>query len=276
MPNPHSNSETNFHAADAPQRHKLARQRQIITLVFAIVLIWVSSVVSAQPPVTIQADCIYFSDASATEADLVRAASMSAQVMQFDGESDASAAIPSIRLSTEARPKYVQLAAGLSNFDSDADPDGWRADLVLRDQQDRPVVVRANASFELMPRVARVSSHRYENVSLSPPVRWTERLEFGPDGVARVKLPLRKSLYPSLGWSPSFPSRSNRGPYSKIYTPRDRNRRLPQSDLRDLVATPEYGQLRVRVSVPGEGTFESKVPVRLRPSGLVDTEWPYR
>jgi hypothetical protein len=34
--------------------------------------------------------------------------------------------------------------------------------------------------------------------------------------------------------------------------------------------------LRVRISVPTEGVFEAATGVFIRPSVLVDTQWPYR
>jgi hypothetical protein len=252
-----------------------AFRRQVLTLVFAIVLIWISSVVSAQSPQPI--DCLYYSSDHPPAAEVVEQALATLRTIQFDGETLSSAELPA-RLTAAARPKYVQMVAGLANFDADADPDGWRVDLVLRDQQDRPVVARASARFELRPRASIIGTDRFITHDVST-IRWSTNLDFDEQGVASVKLPLRRSLEPALGWSPSFPAVNPAN--SRRSSSRDRGvtgifDQPAFTDLRDLAATPAVGELRVRVSVASEGIFEAAVPVRVRPPGLVDTRWPYR
>lgn len=188
--------------------------------------------------------------------------------------------IPTVRHRGHARPRYVELVASLSNFDPDADPDGWRAEIVLRDRNDHPVVMRANATFELTPRVATADHRRFVNAT-GKPIRWSMPLEFDGDGVARVKLPLRDSLKPMLGWNSAIypPSGSRLGasrPNVRYSHSRHARRSFVTSDLRNLIGTPSTGEMRVRVSVPTEGVFEAAAPVFIRPSVLVDTQWPYR
>lgn len=242
-----------------------------MTLIFAIVVIWVSSHASAQTP-----GVIYYGEAGTESANLAYQQVLETRSLQFDGISQSLPSPPTHGVVRQLRPRYLEMSVGLSNFDTDADPDGWRANLILRDHEDRPVVMRANASFELVPRISRIDAKRAVPTSVHP-VRWSMPLEFGSDGVARVKLPLRQALKPMLGWSPSFPEKSNR---SFVSRSRSRNQSpfvtATPSDLRDLVAKPEFGELRVRVSVPTQGVFHAKSLVRLRPSGLVDTKWPYR
>ncbi len=112
----------------------------------------------------------------------------------------AGGAIQLNRLTGDARPKYVDINAALANLDSDADPDGWRADVVLFDHKDRPVALRAQAKFELVIRVSTAEHIRFVNADI-PPLRWSMPLEFDEDAVARVKLPLRETLRPVFGWS---------------------------------------------------------------------------
>ncbi len=177
------------------------------------------------------------------------------------------------------RPVYVELSAFLANFDADADPDGWRARIVLRDRNDQPTVMRSQATFRLMPRVSTIAADRYLD-ALQRPIRWSMPLHFDQDGVAQVKLPLRQSLRPMLGWPdavyPQSGLRSHNAGLdrSQLYRNR-RTRSFVTTDLR-TVGTPSVGQLSVRVSVPTQGVFDSVVPVQIRPSVLVDTQWPYR
>ena len=118
----------------------------------------------------------------------------------------------------------------MSNFDADAEPDGWRADIILRDRKDRPVVVRANATFELMPRVVMPQSLGFVDADMTP-VRWSMPLEFDEDSVARIKLPLRKSLRPVFGWqSAIYPPSSTRSRNDGRKHPRFQ----PPANLRQL------------------------------------------
>ena len=180
------------------------------------------------------------------------------------------------------RPKYAELSAVLANFDADADPDGWRAQVMLRDSHDRAVVMRAHATFELKSRMPLADFQNFVNTGTQP-VRWTMKVDFDSDGVAKFKLPLRNSLKPMFGWSGAVHQQS--GLRSGIYGRQTSNRlvrrgpsRLSEalrSDWRNLGA-PSFGELKVRVSVPTEGVFEAVTTVQIRPSVLVDTQWPYR
>ena len=179
-----------------------------------------------------------------------------------------------------ARPEYVEMIASLANFDADADPDGWRVELVLLDSGDRPVVSRASAVFELMPRVPTADHFHYVDAARLP-VRWSKTLEFDADGVARLKLPLRESLRPLFGWpSAVFPRHGARTRITSSLHRRGsntwRSRSLVQDDWRNQLGRPSMGELRVRVSVPTEGVFRAATLVPIRPPTLVDTYWPYR
>ncbi len=181
---------------------------------------------------------------------------------------------------TSARPKYVDMVASLANFDADADPDGWRVEVVLLDSQDRPVVTRAAATFELMPRVPTADHFNYVDAARLP-VRWSMNLPFGEDGVARVKLPLREPLRPLFGWpSAVFPHKGDRTRRTTSVDRRIsgtwRSRSIVTDDWRNQLGRPSMGELRVRVSVPTEGVFKAALVVPIRPSTLVDTYWPYR
>jgi hypothetical protein len=259
----------------ADEMRKQVRRRQALTIIFAIVLISIAGITSAQSPQADRTDAskvpIHYE--AATDTPVAHPAAV------IDRDRVTGGAPPIHRVKVDARPTYVDMTASLSNFDSDPEPDGWRADVVVRDRMDRPVVVRANATFELMPRVSTADHQRFVNGSKDP-IRWSMPLTFDQDSVARVRLPLRQTLQPMLGWS------------SAIYPPsgmRWRNvgrnvsglhassrRTAMTSDLRNLIGTPSSGELRVRVSVPTQGVFEAVTPVWIRPSVLVDTQWPYR
>jgi hypothetical protein len=243
----------------------------MLTILFAIILASIAGVSSAQSPQTLQYD-----GATAGTANSIQPNPNAV----FDPFRVAGGAVHGNRSRADARPVYAQLDASLANFDADADPDGWRAEVVLRDQKDRPVVMRAHATFELMPRVPMADHHRFVDADATP-VRWSMPLEFDEDSVARVKLPLRRSLRPMLGWSsavypPSGIRTRNAGNTAHGLRTWKRSRTFVTSDLRTLVGTPASGELRVRVSVPTEGVFAAATGVWIRPSVLVDTKWPYR
>lgn len=179
-----------------------------------------------------------------------------------------------------SRPRYVELAAQLANFDADADPDGWRAQVIIRDQNDRPVEMPSRAKFELMPRLAMTDRRQWIDGQPAP-IRWSVPLEFDADGVATVDLPLKHKLRPLLGWStatlPQSGLRSsNHGISRRELRHYSRLHSFVTTDLRASIGTPNLGQLRVRVSIPTQGVFDSVVPVQIRPPVLVDTAWPYR
>ena len=179
---------------------------------------------------------------------------------------------------TGTRPKYAELHATLANFDADADPDGWRAKVVLRDAHDRPVIMRARATFSLTPRLPTADFHSYVDTDTKP-ITWSKDVRFDADGVANFKLPLTQRLQP-----PALATRhgSLSNPHGTVgQRIRTTTRLTAFSDLinrqgREHLGLANFGELKVRLSVPTEGVFEAASPVQLRPSVLVDTRWPYR
>ncbi len=261
-------------AHDDARRH--VRRRQFLTIVFAIALILIAGVSSAQSPSRERARY-----AHTPQYDGATVITTAQPGFAVDAHRVAGGAVHGNLRSSDRRPVYAELVASLSNFDADADPDGWRAEVVLRDRKDRPLAMRSQATFELMPRVSTADHHRFVNAADSAVVRWSIPLEFDADSVARVKLPLRRSLRPMLGWSTAiFPQSGLRttdyGTSVRGIRTRSRSRTFVTLDTRALIGTPSTGEMRVRVSVPTEGVFEAVTPVWIRPSVLVDTQWPYR
>jgi hypothetical protein len=252
---------------DEDQRRQQVRRRQLLTVIFAIALLLVAGTASAQAPTTnipmIPSASLQYDGVSPLPTAHRSAASDAAQL--------SGGAIGKHRQQANSRPAYAQLQATLANFDSDAQPDGWRVEITLRDRQDRPLAVRARATIELMPRVPMADHIRYVDADTAP-IRWSMPLEFDQDSVARMKLPLRRSLRPMLGWPSAIdPPARHRG-----RNPFGRKRTFVTTDLRNLIGTPNVGEMRVRVAVPTEGVFEAVTLVPIRPSVLVDTNWPYR
>jgi hypothetical protein len=261
---------------DRDRRRRETRRRQLLTIVFAISLILVTGVATAQSPQTEHPQpaevAIQYGDA--TDVPVAHSEAVVDQHRKLGG------AVARPRLKGDARPAYVDLSAELANFDADPDPEGWRVDVVLRDRKDRPVTIRSYATFELIPRVSTADHQRFVNGSRNP-IRWSMPLEFGDDSVARVKLVLRQPMATQLGWSsaiypPSGMRWRNAGRNVGGLHASSRARTAATSDLRNLVGTPSSGELRVRVSVPTQGVYEAVTPVWIRPSVLVDTQWPYR
>ena len=247
------------------------RQRQVLTIVFAIAIALLAGVAQAQTTFHVAGSQSSLQYDGATSVPTPAAGAV------VDPTRVSGGAVATKRLRGNDRPAYVELHASLSNFDADADPDGWRVDVILRDHNDKPVSMRASATFELMPRLPSADFHQFVNAR-SLPVRWSMPLDFDDDQIARVKLPLRKSLQPVLGWPSSLYdtdlTRNRR--YGRHLTVYGSRRTFVTEDLRATLATPTHGQLSVRVSVPTEGVFKATVPVRVRPPVLVDTNWPYR
>ena len=249
------------------------RWRQSLKIIFAAAVLWAAATSVASAQVNRPAQ-------ESLPASHDRAAGVS---IQYDG----TTVVPQTpvaaddgdrkTLTGDRRPASVELFAKLSNFDSDSDPDGWRAELVIRDQIDRPVQVAATATFEIVPRISLADGREQADESATP-VTWSVPVEFDQDQVARISLPLRRSLQAKLGWTASlYPSRSDRSrdirDQPRIF---GRNQPFATVDSRTLVGAPRHGELRVRVFIPGHGVFHAVTPVRLRPPVLVDTQWPYR
>ena len=188
--------------------------------------------------------------------------------MQLDGFSAAAISVTRI----DPAPAYVDLDAELSNFDADPEPDGWLADVVLRSRDGHPVAATARARFEIL--LGRSPSD-------SKPIQWSVPLEFDEAGVSRAVLPLRQSMYRELGWSTQSPRATtipvvHRGLNRRWPTARDLNWTFVTVPVRDRIGYRSADWLRLRVAVPGHGTFYAVSPVRLRPSFLVDTSRTYR
>lgn len=213
------------------------------------------------------------------------------QLIQNTPESpgDQVATAKRVRRVKSTRPQYAFVSAELAQFDSDADPDGWIGTILLLDSDDQPTIPhRANAKFEMMPRVPTHDFTGYVNANVKP-ITWSMPLKFGDDGSAKVRLKLDKAIQPLIGWpSTSHPAVGNAGGFYS------RRRGIirhttpgydPPTSLSDLqrcggatqfIGVASFGQLKVRVSVPGRGVFDAVTPVTLRPSVLVDTRWPYQ
>ncbi|WP_145208834.1 hypothetical protein [Planctomycetes bacterium TBK1r] len=187
------------------------------------------------------------------------------------------------------RPKSAFVSAEIAQFDSDADPDGWLASVMLMGSDDQPVAVRrATARFELTPRLPTHDFTGYVDANITP-VQWNVPLTFAEDGVATVRLPLQKPLAPLIGWpSTSHPAVGRAGGFHSSrrgiirHTTSAFQDRTALSDSQSrpaawsAIGMASFGQLKIRVSVPGEGVFDAVTPIALRPSVLVDTRWPYQ
>ena len=186
-----------------------------------------------------------------------------------------------------SRPQSAQLSADLANFDSDADPDGWRAQVILRDRNDRPVIAKARAEFQLSPRIPTAGLQSYVDANIQP-LTWRQEVRFDDDSVAHFRLPLRQplqrlfgsysSIYPRSGLGVGFRGNLSSGRFNSAYrgTGSQYLQTVVTGDRLNQLGRPEFGELRVKVSVPGEGVFRAVTVVPIRPPVLVDTHWPYR
>ncbi len=272
---------------ESTQLRLRARRRQWLTILFAALIALIASHVSAQPP---DAPSSALPSLDSPNVD----STLGCLIIHYDDTTHvpvphSSAAVspwvvsggavprPSDR---ESEPAYVEVTARLANFDADADPDGWRPEIVIRDQRDRPIVVRSQATFTLMPRESTINENQYLD-GLPAPVRWSVPLEFDPEKRAQVKLPLRKSLRTMWGWSSAALTETDgwiRRPPSlrqhvSLY---GRRRSILITERQPAVGVPPVGQLNVRVAIPTQGAFAATTPVQIRPPALVDTTWPYR
>ena len=253
-----------------PDVNPSSNYRPHLIVVFAIILAWVASSVSADELLP----------APVNSGELVHS-------IQWDATQEIPAGATANWQRFGGRPAYVELTSSLSNFDADADPDGWRARVVLRDKDANAIVIRSTATFTLVPRVPLADHEQFMDADHAK-VTWSKQLRFDERGAANVTLPLQQSLQPAFGWSSAiapFPfnsasSRSrNNGRYrggniaiSRIYS--GRNRRTVGGISYTRVDVPSTGVMHVRVSVPTEGVFESQTPVWLRPSNLLSSRRP--
>ena len=253
-----------LHRQPCAEQKRRARRRQRLRLLFAVILACFAGYASAEEmPATIQYD-------GATSAGPSR---QPGAVMD-PGRVGGGALTP--LANTDSRPAYVQMSAYLANFDADAAPDGWMAEIVLRDRRDRPVQMRARATFELTPRIPSPLAGPFIDPGVAP-IRWSIPVTYDDDGIARFKLPIPQSQRLLLGWQVArFPRTGNRSRADISYNNSSRQRTFATVPVRDVIGIPNVGQIRVRVSVPTQGLFEADALVRIRPPVLVDTPWPYR
>lgn len=170
------------------------------------------------------------------------------------------------------RPTHAVVEARLANWDHDAEPDGWKARIVLLDKNSCPVALPAHASFELIPRMPSLDRTRYIDVPVKP-MRWWKRLEFDESGVAVVQLPKRagdpvptfasRQRETRFGRRPYLDNRVGRGVFDELGSEGESLR-------------PYWAVLKIRVSVPTVGVLEAVSPVAFAEPLLVDSGWPYR
>lgn len=105
---------------------------------------------------------------------------------------------PSSRERPSVRSSSAALVADLANFDSDADPDGWVAQVRLAGVDLAAVTSMAQARFELTPRIALADANQF-TASDHRVIRWNKSLRFSSDGVATTELKLNQPIDPLLG-----------------------------------------------------------------------------
>ena len=240
------------------------RYRPLLIVLFALLLLCVASTVKAQA-IYGPAGSIDFDQRPYQFPEIDRSANSSSQM-------------------TSVSPAYAEVTAELANFDSDANPDGWRAIVVLRDKDDQVVQPNGRVEFELKPRFPNSDFQGFKNAQRTP-MKWSPKLTYNSNGTASFKLPLRKELRPLWGWSSAVVqqtgSRSTIVNDRATYLPRHNGRSdasrlgsgLPTrpgstlpSDWRTNVTFPELGRLQVKVFVPSQGVFQAVTIVRVRSS----------
>ncbi len=249
-----------------PVHHGPAHHRPHLIVLFAIMMMWFAANASAAFPegtfpLPIQLDppaAIPVQTSGTLQWDATHLGVATPLPDFFDPMADHRR--PFDRLA--GRPVSVDMTSWLANFDADADPDGWRAEIVLRDDHGHPVVMRAHAKFELIARLPMGDHHHFINAQHKS-ITWSMPLRLDERGVASVKLPLRRSQEAKMGWSSSIHS-SHSSPFHSVGSHRHRPFTYRVN-----------GIMRVRVSVPTEGVFEAVTPVRLRPSFLIDARRSY-
>ena len=269
---------------NAPDADRPSHYRPHLIVVFAIAMAWFAANASADEFLTtpLAADSVLPSPSGQDTSPLATMHSI-----QWDATSAIPEGDPALWRHLGNRPVSVELTSWLANFDADAQPDGWRASVALRDIDGNAVIMRSSATFTLVPRVP-LADHEQFMEAGDQSLTWSMPLRFNEQGTANFTLPLRRSLQPSFGWSSAiapFPldsatSRSrNNGRYrggniaiSRVYS--GRNRRTVGGISYTRVDVPRTGVMKVRVSVPTEGVFESETHVWLRPQSLLSTRRP--
>jgi len=236
--------------------HTQSRHRRLLKVVLALAVIWYALDSSAASGQMVSGDCpICESPAPA---------------LAFDDFTP----LPAGRQSTPvfaAPVTSVEVRAGLANLDADASPDGWRAEIVLRDRYGLLTAAPARATIELLTvhppvRWRPQAGDVFDAVSTRPLARWSERLTFDARSVATVNLPVTRQATRALGWRSSpqihIATRGVIGP--RLVGRRGKDRYFVTDELRDRIDHADRGWLRVRVSVPGSPRFEAITSVSLR------------
>ncbi|MEM9586417.1 MAG: hypothetical protein AAGA03_03980 [Planctomycetota bacterium] len=228
-------------------------------IVFAIILLAVSQTVSAQTLEQVAAEL--------TMADGVTQVPASMLV-------DPRSPVPG---TSSSRAQSAGVTAWLANLDADDQPDGWRAQVVLVDRNDRIVRPRGHVTIEMFPGVKTFGRMRHLGQAQRVG-RWRMPLVYDENGVVNLRLPLRQSLQPLMSRDTvAFPRTvaSSRGIWVYREQRGDNRSRYVHSSATDLdkAGMPTWGRMKVRVSVPGQGVFAATTQVRMREPVLVDTQW---
>jgi hypothetical protein len=180
---------------------------------------------------------------------------------------------------------YAQLYAELSNFDRDADADGWRASVVIRRSDGSVLAVPARATYEILAHPQRYYRHPTNGslVRSRPLARWSMPIQFDKQGVASVSLPASRSVQQSLGWNSLATihagtrraSSHRQVRWSRIGSTNN-DRYFVSHNVRDQIDFPSVGWMRVRLTIVGQQALEVITPIDTRPAVLVDMPRRYR
>lgn len=243
------------------------KRRQTLRIAMAIFLIWIA--------------CTSKSDA----AEFCLQSVVYGTQMQFDGFTSIPDIDQAIDDQSFVGPAYVQLYAELSNFDRDADPDGWHASVVIRSGGGSVVDVFGRATFEILEHSQRYGRQSTGGslVGIRPLARWSVPLQFDDQGVAKVTLPASTALQRRLGWNSvatihngtRIAARHERHRWNRV---RDdlNQRRFVSHNVRDRIDFPTSSWLRVRLMIPEQRSLEAVAPIDIRPAILVDMPQKYR
>lgn len=173
-----------------PSRHYPAPRsphRPVMIVVFAITVILVAAHASADDgcllyperllgPIQLDAESFYLVEPTSSPSG--SSANPIARAGRLGSDTDPH---------RSARPVYASVAAAMANFDADVAADGWRADVMIFDDRNRPLRLdRGHAWFLLETRLS------------ASPIRWSMPLRFDDQGVASFRLPLPWSVAESI------------------------------------------------------------------------------
>lgn len=205
---------------------------------------------------------------------------------------------PEVPLAADRRIVSAHAEAWLANFDADRHADGWKIRLALFNEDDQLVSVRGHITVTLAPNLIDQTGRGFRATDL-PIQRWSKPLAFDKNGLMTVRLPASPSIRRALEAQNDSRDQNGFVPSASLplvgATPRDiyaqsvrsrnwlnqtnwsyRNRypsrfdRRPSNgwstDSRYDDRVPPYGHVSIRVSVPGQGVFNTATDVRIRPS----------